>query len=116
MRAEAGLADEGRIFRALAHIEASEEILVFGGDGISAGVVLQILQVSLDHRTQVAHLGHKQMFTLHDAFDNVAQRDGCWLRGRSCLNWSLRHRRGSCRCRHGGSRRILGWRGIGGRG
>ena len=76
--AEAGLAHERSVFRAIAHVEASEEVLVFRRVGVAVFVGLEVLQISLDHGMHVAHLGQEEMLSLDNAVDDVIEGSrGC---------------------------------------
>src|SRR5579864_1698506 len=74
---QSGLAGKGNVVGAVGHIEASEEILVFGGDRVPVVVVLEILQVSLDHGVHVAHLRHEVVLALDYLIENLIQVGGC---------------------------------------
>ena len=78
---ESGLADERNVLGAIAHVEAAEKILVFDRSGVAGAVVLQVLQVGLDHGMQVTHLRHEHVLALHDVVHYIIERD-CSLRER----------------------------------
>ena len=102
---ESGLADKRNVFRAVAHVEPAEKILIFHGNRKPCFVVLKVLEVGLDHGMHVTHLGHEQVLSLHHAIQHVVQRN-C-SRGCGCGGGALRDRSG----RHVGCT----WGGCGGR-
>jgi hypothetical protein len=88
--AEPGLAYEGSVFGTVAHVEASEEILVFDRGSVSVFVGLEILKISLDQGTQVVHLCHEEMLFLDHPIYNVIERRWRRRRRRFCAlsRWS----------------------------
>ena len=98
--AESGLANEGNVLGAVAHIEAAEKILVFHGSRVAVAVVLQVLQVGFNQRVHVTHLRHEQVFALHDAVEYVIECQRGWRKRVSALSGGRgRSGRGRCRCR-----------------
>jgi hypothetical protein len=71
--AESRLAYEGDVFGALAHVEAAEKILILHRNPVPVAVVFEILQVGLDQRMHMAHLGHEQMLPLDNAVEHVVE-------------------------------------------
>jgi hypothetical protein len=70
---ETGLAHERCVFRAVAHIEAPEEIIIPGHRIVPALIGLEILKVSFDHGAQVAHLSDKKVLSLYHAVDDLVK-------------------------------------------
>ena len=68
---EPRLSYERNIFRTIAHVEASEKILVLYRSRVAAAVVLQVLQIGFDHGMHVSHLRHEKVLALHHMIENV---------------------------------------------
>src|SRR5258707_9580604 len=93
--AESGLAYEGDVLGTVGHIEAAEEILILIGNCVAAAVVLEILEVSLNHRVHVTHLRHEEVLALHDPVENIIESGRGWrsrLRDLSGRGWRTRWR------------------------
>ena len=74
---ESRLAHERCIFRAIGHIEASEDNTDLStGMPFPPAVVLQVLQIGLNHGMHVPHLRHEIVFALHDVIENFVERSG----------------------------------------
>src|SRR5579872_5510852 len=94
--AESGLANEGRVLRAVGHVKATEKVLILHGSRVAVAVVLQILQIGLNQRVHVAHLRHEEMLALHDTIKHVVEGKGSRRKRLSALSW-CRGRRRRCR-------------------
>ncbi len=101
---ESRLADERNILGAVGHVEAAEEILVFDGSGVVLTVILQVLQVGLDHGMHVAHLGHEEVLALYHSIEHIIESDAReairssapgWERAWRLQSQSLRQKRQS---------------------
>ena len=66
-----------RTFASIAHVEATEKILVLHGNRVPIAIVLKVLEVRLDHGMHVTHLSHEQVLALHHAIEHVVERKRC---------------------------------------
>ena len=83
-RAESRTPDEGAVIGAVAHVETAQEIVVADtGTDAHFLVGLHVLDVGLDQRMHMLHLGDEEVFALDNAVDDLIEGGGRrWAGGR----------------------------------